>query len=142
MKTTTDTTLDNFTQAYLVCALWSENDDSDTPLENNYHIEQLASVAMDTAKQDCALFQKQNEELLSQMYAAGHKPEQAGHDLWLTRNGHGAGFWDRGMGDLGNKLADAARDFKTTDLYVGDDGQLYLSMPAVDGNPTVKAPKL
>lgn len=20
---------------------------------------------------------------------------QAGHDLWLTRNGHGAGFWDR-----------------------------------------------
>lgn len=21
--------------------------------------------------------------------------EQAGHDLWLTRNGHGAGFWDR-----------------------------------------------
>mgnify|MGYP003653116883 FL=1 len=22
-------------------------------------------------------------------------PEQIGHDLWLTRNGHGAGFWDR-----------------------------------------------
>ena len=21
--------------------------------------------------------------------------EQIGHDLWLTRNGHGAGFWDR-----------------------------------------------
>lgn len=21
--------------------------------------------------------------------------EQAGHDLWLTRQGHGAGFWDR-----------------------------------------------
>jgi len=20
---------------------------------------------------------------------------QVGHDLWLTRNGHGAGFWDR-----------------------------------------------
>lgn len=20
---------------------------------------------------------------------------QAGHDFWLTRNGHGAGFWDR-----------------------------------------------
>lgn len=22
-------------------------------------------------------------------------PAQVGHDLWLTRNGHGAGFWDR-----------------------------------------------
>ena len=21
--------------------------------------------------------------------------EQAGHDFWLTRNGHGTGFWDR-----------------------------------------------
>lgn len=21
--------------------------------------------------------------------------DQVGHDLWLTRNGHGAGFWDR-----------------------------------------------
>jgi len=22
-------------------------------------------------------------------------PTQIGHDLWLTRNGHGTGFWDR-----------------------------------------------
>ena len=26
---------------------------------------------------------------------------QIGHDLWLTRNGHGAGFWDRGLGAQG-----------------------------------------
>lgn len=24
-----------------------------------------------------------------------YDPAQVGHDLWLTRNGHGAGFWDR-----------------------------------------------
>lgn len=24
-----------------------------------------------------------------------YDPEQIGHDLWLTRNGHGTGFWDR-----------------------------------------------
>ena len=30
-------------------------------------------------------------------YAIGYASvEQAGRDLWLTRNGHGAGFWDRG----------------------------------------------
>lgn len=29
---------------------------------------------------------------ISELYP---NPEQIGHDLWLTRNGHGAGFWDR-----------------------------------------------
>lgn len=26
---------------------------------------------------------------------ADYDMAQVGHDLWLTRNGHGAGFWDR-----------------------------------------------
>lgn len=35
----------------------------------------------------------------------------AGHDFALTRNGHGAGFWDRGLGDLGDRLTRAARAY-------------------------------
>ncbi len=36
---------------------------------------------------------------------------QAGHDLWLTRSGHGCGFWDRedsvyGLGLTGEPLKD------------------------------------
>lgn len=31
------------------------------------------------------------------------------HDYWLTRNHHGAGFWDRGLGDLGDRLTEAAQ---------------------------------
>jgi hypothetical protein len=30
--------------------------------------------------------------------------EQAGIDFWLTRNRHGAGYWDRGLGITGDKL--------------------------------------
>lgn len=52
-------------------------------------------------------------------------PDRAGHDFWLTRNGHGAGFWDRGMGKLGDRLADAARAYGSVDLYVGDDKKIY-----------------
>ena len=41
--------------------------------------------------------------------------EYVGHDFWLTRNGHGAGFWDRpqnyGGEDTAEKLSDIARDF-------------------------------
>src|SRR5215213_9921810 len=50
---------------------------------------------------------------------------QAGHDFWLTRNRHGAGFWDRGLGDLSNRLSDASKVYGEVDLYVGDDGQIY-----------------
>lgn len=38
----------------------------------------------------------------------GEGLESVGHDLWLTRLGHGAGFWDRGAGDLGARLTEAA----------------------------------
>jgi hypothetical protein len=52
--------------------------------------------------------------------------EQTGHDFWLTRNGHGAGFWDRGLGEVGDRLTSACRPYGEVDLYVGDDGDLYV----------------
>jgi hypothetical protein len=54
-------------------------------------------------------------------------PAQIGHDFWLTRNRHGAGFWDRGLGDLGDKLTAAAHTYGESNLYVGDDGQVYVA---------------
>lgn len=51
--------------------------------------------------------------------------DRAGHDFWLTRCGHGAGFWDRGLGDIGCKLTEAASVYGSVDLYIGDDGLIY-----------------
>lgn len=51
---------------------------------------------------------------------------QIGHDLILTTNGHGAGFWDRGLGELGQKLTAVCEDLDEYTLYVGDDGNLYV----------------
>lgn len=45
----------------------------------------------------------------------GSPESYAGHDFWLTRNGHGAGFWDRGLGDLGERLTEAAKAYNTAD---------------------------
>ena len=54
--------------------------------------------------------------------------EQIGHDFWLTRNGHGAGFWDRpeiyGETEC-NTLTEYAKTFGAKDTYVGDDGMIY-----------------
>lgn len=43
---------------------------------------------------------------------------QHGHDFALTRNGHGAGFWDRGYGEAGESLAAAARVYGSEEIYV------------------------
>tara|TARA_R100001463_G_scaffold33708_1_gene74496 strand:+ start:95 stop:433 length:339 start_codon:yes stop_codon:yes gene_type:complete len=31
----------------------------------------------------------------AECYLSDDNIEQAGHDFWLSRNGHGTGFWDR-----------------------------------------------
>ena len=52
--------------------------------------------------------------------------EQLGHDIWLTRNHHGAGFFDHSY-ENENPLTDAAHTIRGVDLYLGDDMKLYFS---------------
>lgn len=54
---------------------------------------------------------------------------RAGHDFWLTRNGHGVGFLDRDeLSEADQKrLTEASKEFGECYLYVGDDGKLYIS---------------
>jgi hypothetical protein len=52
----------------------------------------------------------------------------AGHDFWLTRNRHGAGFWDGDYPkEMGTTLTDLAHTFGECWIYVGDDSLLYIS---------------
>lgn len=43
--------------------------------------------------------------------------EQFGHDMALTRNGHGAGFWDRGLGEVGDVLTEWAKGLGTLNVF-------------------------
>lgn len=45
---------------------------------------------------------------------------QHGHDFALTRNGHGAGFWDRGYGAVGERLSDAAKVYGEHSVLTND----------------------
>ena len=47
--------------------------------------------------------------------------ELAGHDFALTRNRHGAGFWDRGLGEAGDVLTDLAHSFGEATLFASAD---------------------
>lgn len=72
--------------------------------------------------QDCEAFQESNADLLE---LAGTE-EQNGHDFCLTRNGHGAGFWDRGYGKVGEELTEQCRPYGTLDCMLGDDEIIYI----------------
>ena len=123
---------DPFTRAFIEALFWTESDKDDIPADAGYA--DLSSSALDAIRADCARFQKENEPYLAQAYARpGYDEARAGHDFWLTRNGHGTGFWDRDeldAGDLGAKLASFCgfgTDFDQMDAYMGDDGKVYVS---------------
>ena len=54
--------------------------------------------------------------------------ERLGHDIWLTRNRHGAGFFDHSYDDdIEKKLTEASHKLKEINLYIGDDYKLYFN---------------
>lgn len=134
MSTQTQTTpaLDSFTRAYIEAALWSSTDDNDVPLDSQYDESDIAPETLAKIVADCERFQEQCSELLtdencSRVSGECTIDEMAGHDFWLTRNGHGAGFWDGNWNEpAATRLTDAAHAFGFCDLYVGDDGRLYI----------------
>ena len=117
--------LDTFVEQYLITALWSTNDESDErggePLDKNYDLSDIAEETINKAIEDCKRFREENAEDLS----IGEETHAA-HDFWLTRNGHGAGFWDGDWPEpQASRLTAACKAFGEVDLYVGDDGKIY-----------------
>ncbi len=64
---------------------------------------------------------------LAKWHTQGWTLEQLGHDFWLTRNGHGTGFFDRETGteESRDALTTLSKVFGDCDCYAGDDGLLY-----------------
>jgi len=120
--------LDDFTQGYIVCALWSSTDESrddgGDPMDDNYGPDDLAPCASAKMIADCQAFQMaQWDHLL----VNGQDWSRAGHDFWLTRNGHGAGFWDGDWPEpQAATLTAASTAYGECNLYVGDDGLIYI----------------
>lgn len=113
-------TLDPFTFGYVEAAMWTLTGDDGEPLDY-LGLHDIAPQTIRAAIDDCNDFKAQAEAQLDQ--AAGEA--QNGHDFWLTRNHHGAGFWDRGYGDVGRTLTDLAHGWGECNWYVGDDGMVY-----------------
>lgn len=114
--------LDPFTQGYISTAMWLLTDEDGESLDY-LGLHDVAPETIDQAIEDCKAFQLDEAGILTK-----YDTFRAGHDFWLTRNRHGAGFWD---GDYeeddedGRTLTESAHAYGEVDWYVGDDGMIY-----------------
>ena len=116
--------IEAFTRQYMETALWSSTDQNGDPLDYQCTIDDISSETRSQMTADCARFIADNMQLLNQV-PAGYTSSDAGHDFWLTRCGHGAGFWDGDCAPVGDQLTEACKAFPNVDLYIGDDGKIY-----------------
>lgn len=125
---------DQFLAGYCEALLWSEHisdpDDFTETIEDLRDYEFNHEARRDCLN-DCQRFYDENQADLALVCLPGseHYPDRytyarAGFDFALTRNGHGAGFWDRGLGITGDQLSAAAELYGQADLYLDDDGKI------------------
>lgn len=128
--------VDRFVDAYIECACWAEShsdEEGNNPVPFDQLDADLSQTALDAMARDCRDFLETDQVLELVILATDHKsadrPDydiaRAGHDLWLTRNGHGAGFWDCGLGWIGDGLTKAAKSAGSRELYLGADGDIH-----------------
>jgi hypothetical protein len=111
--------IDAMVDGYLDAQLWAqsdnERDDSgSTTLGENYDRADIADEYVESVRDEIAALVA-DHPLAVRMYAAqrqfnaGSVWAHFGHDFYLTREGHGVGFWDRGLGELGDYLTQISK---------------------------------
>ena len=97
-------------KGYVDCALWTATNELGEPLDAVYSVEHISRDSLDEMRTDCTEFCYANKKDIT--------------NFWLTRNGHGTGFWDRGLGEIGKRLAQNAKIYGPSDPIISDDDQL------------------
>ena len=127
---------DEVIDSYLTCAFWSgldyyDENEEPRPLDENYGPDDLAREAYVQLRDEVLDFLGgANQDALG-LWVREFGAGAIGHDFCLTRNPHVSGFWDRSYGGnpvtaAGDALTEWADLFGESDLYVGDDKQVWV----------------
>ena len=104
--------------------IWFTYDIEDGYLKHS--IDDLSDEALFEVKRDCLKFQWKARRIFNQ-FTDSKQFSLAGHDFWLTRNGHGAGFWDGDWPEsIGKELTELSKSFGEVNPYTYK-GKVYLS---------------
>lgn len=132
--------LDPFTRSYIDTALWSsvphhEGNPEGRSLEETHSTDDIHPITLAEMATDCRNFREGLPQHL-QDALNGEDPERAGADFWLSRNGHGSGYFDGDRygesrdedGDYhnhSNELQDHARMWGEYNLEPDEDGKIH-----------------
>lgn len=107
---------DVFLNSYVECLLWTaygvvEGEDETVDgldlHERGFDLDDFDAAAQKEIEDDCESFFEEAQSMIEGREA------QAGHDFCLTRNRHGAGFWDGGWPRYGNALTKMSKPYGT-----------------------------
>lgn len=101
------------------------------PLDRHFNVDDFDAESLRKAESDCDEFFKRLEANgLTEATAECADDDQVVHDFWLTRNGHGAGFWDGDYDgfeeNLGDNLTALSKEFGEQWVMVNEDGSVSL----------------
>lgn len=121
---------EDFIKGYLDCAAWLAVDAREWEAVEGLDASDFTKVAKAQAARECKDFLRHLKELGLDLDKTGDGQvgapscQRHGHDFFLTRNGHGAGYWDRGYGSLGDRLTDAAHAYGESTAILSRRGKL------------------
>lgn len=104
--------INKIVDAYVQAALFTDTDGGDSS--------DVAESAFETARDAVEDF-----VFLAGDFLDGLDEDFIGHNLWFSRNGHGTGFWARGLGNLGEILHRHAVSLGESSLFLSDDDGMY-----------------
>ena len=108
---------------YLQAAKFTGVTEDGTPLDGTDYA--WSSDAQDQARDDVIDFIVANVSAIREFQrVTGHGWLQVGIDFNFTRNGQGAGFWDRGAGEIGIELTNVSKPYGEAIVYVDDNEEM------------------
>jgi hypothetical protein len=125
----------NYTERGLIETLLWCSIDGDEPLDKNYDISNIAASDIERLSTefytfreaaDAVAFAVDMDTALEEFGPLHHDVDSVAYDYILTRNHHGAGFWDGDWAEIGDQLTELAQKLPEIEPYVGDDGVVYL----------------
>lgn len=134
----TEEQLEQFVRGYLFAMEWAEEERLDE--EGRTDVSEIHPDSLSASRGDCEAFIEEHFEALEELGREALYSEEypawecLGHDFYLTRNGHGAGYWSRDFNreetlELAKKLSDQVGYFTKyppVTAYMGDDGFIYI----------------
>lgn len=111
------TFLESATLQYLDTAKWADSEDGN----DEWSLAIWSNAARNEALEHVTDFVNYVESIHPGLIALLNlTADDIGHNFWLSRQGHGTGFWDRGWGEVGDTLHAAAKTFGKVYIYVHD----------------------